>query len=64
MPTFLICRGLATAMRASEQEQADEPEHDQRGQDTEDDFFLFGDSEGHVQSGQAGCFGGGAGRRG
>ena len=48
--TFLICQQLATAMRTrirSEHEQANETQHDQGGQHSEDDFFVFGDGKGH-----------------
>lgn len=37
-------------MRDSEHEQADEAEHDQRSQHTEDEFFLSGDGKGHGRS--------------
>lgn len=31
----------------SQYQQADEAEHDQGGQHAEDDFFVFGNGEGH-----------------
>ncbi len=51
MPTFLICPDMAMAMRGSEHQQADESEDDQGGEDTEDEFFLFGNGQRHGWSG-------------